>query len=128
MTGTDTTGSSLRPRIWRVLSMVIVFGLARVSGNPLDVMLPIEAMPEDYERLEKHWGLDKPVLTQYFLFLGNALQGHQMLARVEARDGDVAGRRKQRGKRADVAGFLQAHEIAANLLRAGQRATLAQLV
>lgn len=54
---------------------VIVFGLARVSGNPLDVMLPIEAMPEDFLRLEKHLGLDKPLLTQYFIFLGNALQG-----------------------------------------------------
>ena len=27
-----------------VMSM-IVFGLARISGNPLDVMLPIEAVP-----------------------------------------------------------------------------------
>jgi peptide/nickel transport system permease protein len=62
--------------LFAVLIMsVIVFGLARVSGNPLDVMLPIEATAEDYERLEKHWGLDRPVLTQYFLFLGNALQG-----------------------------------------------------
>ena len=54
---------------------VIVFGLARVSGDPLDVMLPIEAMPEDFERLEKHLGLDKPLITQYFIFIGNALQG-----------------------------------------------------
>ena len=54
---------------------LIVFGLARLSGNPLDVMLPIEAMPEDYERLEKHWGLDKPLTTQYFIFITKALQG-----------------------------------------------------
>ncbi|HYC47905.1 MAG TPA: ABC transporter permease [Burkholderiales bacterium] len=54
---------------------LIVFGLARLSGNPLDVMLPIEAMPEDYERLEKHWGLDKPVTTQYLIFIKKALQG-----------------------------------------------------
>jgi peptide/nickel transport system permease protein len=54
---------------------LIVFGLARMSGNPLDVMLPIEAMPEDYERLEKHWGLDKPLHEQYFIFITKALQG-----------------------------------------------------
>jgi peptide/nickel transport system permease protein len=54
---------------------LIVFGLARLSGNPLDVMLPIEAMPEDYARLEKYWGLDKPVTTQYAIFVKNALQG-----------------------------------------------------
>ncbi len=49
--------------IW-VMSL-IVFSLARITGNPLDVMLPLEAGPEDYERVSKHWGLDKPLTTQY---------------------------------------------------------------
>ena len=48
--------------IW-VLSM-IVFSLARVTGNPLDVLLPLEAGPEEYERVAKHWGLDKPLYTR----------------------------------------------------------------
>ena len=59
--------------IW-VMSL-IVFSLARITGNPLDVMLPLEATQEDYERLSKHWGLDKPLYTQYFIFLAKALQG-----------------------------------------------------
>lgn len=59
--------------LW-VMSL-IVFGLARMSGNPLDTMLPIEATPEDYERLEKHWGLDRPLHQQYFIFVQKALQG-----------------------------------------------------
>jgi peptide/nickel transport system permease protein len=54
---------------------VIVFGLARISGNPLDVMLPIEALPEDYARLEKYWGLDKPLHEQYVIFITKALHG-----------------------------------------------------
>ena len=55
---------------------VIVFGLARISGNPLDVMLPIEALPEDYERLEKHWGLDKPLFPDQFVaYVGSTLRG-----------------------------------------------------
>jgi peptide/nickel transport system permease protein len=59
--------------IW-VMSLV-VFSLARVTGNPLDVMLPMEAGPEEYERVAKHWGLDQPLHTQYFIFLGKALRG-----------------------------------------------------
>jgi peptide/nickel transport system permease protein len=54
---------------------VIVFSLARVTGNPLDVLLPLEATPDDYERVAKHWGLDKPLYVQYFVFLGKALRG-----------------------------------------------------
>ena len=46
-----------------VVMSMIVFGLARISGNPLDVMLPIEALPEDYERLEKHWGRSSSILN-----------------------------------------------------------------
>src|SRR5207244_11626072 len=59
--------------IW-VMSL-IVFSLARITGNPLDVMLPLEAGPEDFERVSKHWGLDKPLYVQYAVFLTKALQG-----------------------------------------------------
>jgi peptide/nickel transport system permease protein len=59
--------------IW-VMSL-IVFGLVRITGNPLDVMLPLEATPEDFERVSKHWGLDRPIYTQYFIFLGKAVRG-----------------------------------------------------
>ena len=54
---------------------IIVFSLARVTGNPLDVLLPLEATPDDYERVAKHWGLDKPLYVQYAVFLGKALRG-----------------------------------------------------
>lgn len=54
---------------------VIVFGLARMSGDPLDVMLPIEATEEDYERLSEYWGLNKPLPVQYGIFIKKALQG-----------------------------------------------------
>jgi peptide/nickel transport system permease protein len=59
--------------IW-VMSL-IVFSLARISGNPLDVMLPMEAEAADYERLSKHWGLDRPLHTQYFTFIAKAVRG-----------------------------------------------------
>ena len=59
--------------LW-VMSMV-VFGLARFSGNPLDVMLPMEATAEDYERVAQYWGLDQPVHVQYAIFITRAVQG-----------------------------------------------------
>jgi peptide/nickel transport system permease protein len=55
---------------------IIIFGLTRVTGNPLDVLLPEEASPEDFERVKKIWGLDKPLHIQYLTFLGNAFQGN----------------------------------------------------
>src|SRR6185503_11873698 len=58
--------------IW-VMSL-IVFALARLSGNALDVMLPMEASQEDYERLAKYWGLDQPVHVQYGIFIAGALR------------------------------------------------------
>jgi peptide/nickel transport system permease protein len=59
--------------IW--VMTLIVFTLARFSGNPLDMMLPLEAGPEEYERVSKHWGLDQPLHTQYFIFLSKAVRG-----------------------------------------------------
>ena len=54
---------------------VIVFSLARLTGDPLDVLLPMEAGEGERERVAHHWGLDKPLYEQYFTFLGKALQG-----------------------------------------------------
>ena len=59
--------------IW-VMSL-IVFSLVRVTGNPLDVMLPMEAGPEEFERVSRHWGLDQPLHTQYAIFLSKAVRG-----------------------------------------------------
>jgi peptide/nickel transport system permease protein len=59
--------------LW-VMSL-IVFSLARITGNPMDAMLPMEADAEEYARMEKHWGLDKPLHVQYLTFLGNAMRG-----------------------------------------------------
>lgn len=54
---------------------VIVFGLGRITGNPLDVLLPPEATQEDYAVVSQVWGLDKPVYQQYWVFVKNAVTG-----------------------------------------------------
>jgi peptide/nickel transport system permease protein len=57
------------------VTSLIVFSLARITGNPMDAMLPMEADAEEYARMEKHWGLDKPLHTQYLVFIRNAVRG-----------------------------------------------------
>ena len=52
---------------------MIVFSLARVTGNPLDVLLPLEAGPEEYERVAKHWGLDQAPVHAVFRLHGQSL-------------------------------------------------------
>ena len=55
---------------------IIIFALGRVTGNPLDVLLPEDAGAEDYARVEKLWGLDRPLHMQYLTYLGNLFQGN----------------------------------------------------
>ncbi len=54
---------------------IIVFFLARLSGDPADTLLPAEATQEHRDRMMALWGLDRPTHIQYFLFVGNAVRG-----------------------------------------------------
>mgnify|MGYP003320436957 FL=1 len=53
-----------------------MFALGRITGNPLDVLLPLEAEEEDRIKVEAAWGLDKPVHMQYLIFMKNAFSGN----------------------------------------------------
>ena len=52
-----------------------VFFLGRLTGNPVDLMLPEDATPEDRAAMIKTLGLDGPLHSQFLIFVGNALQG-----------------------------------------------------
>src|SRR5205823_993336 len=54
---------------------LIVFALARVTGNPADLLLPEDATAEDRLHLLKALGLDRPVHEQLVVFLRGALHG-----------------------------------------------------
>ena len=54
---------------------MLVFALTRLSGDILDMMLPAEATAEDFARVEKLWGLDKPLVIQYGVYMGNVFKG-----------------------------------------------------
>jgi peptide/nickel transport system permease protein len=53
----------------------IVFLLMYISGNPVQVILGEFATQEQIERLNRELGLDKPIIIQYFLWLGKVVRG-----------------------------------------------------
>jgi peptide/nickel transport system permease protein len=57
-----------------VISMV-VFALARASGDPVMLMAPPMATLEDLEAVRHHLGLDKSLPEQYWIFLKNVSHG-----------------------------------------------------
>ena len=52
---------------------LLVFALARLTGNPLDVMLPIDASAEIQEEMSRELGLDQPIYVQYARFVQSLL-------------------------------------------------------
>lgn len=62
-----------------VLSMLvvisIVFVLTRLSGNPVFLLLDVNATARDQEILTRHLGLDKPLPIQYALYVANLARG-----------------------------------------------------
>jgi ABC-type dipeptide/oligopeptide/nickel transport system permease component len=55
---------------------LVVFFLARLApGDPVDLMLPPDALPEERQSMRERLGLDQPLLVQYGVFLQRAAQG-----------------------------------------------------
>lgn len=54
---------------------VVVFFLARIGGDPTDLMAPLDATEEDIAALRESLGFDRPVPIQYIDFVSNALSG-----------------------------------------------------
>jgi peptide/nickel transport system permease protein len=65
----------LQALITLLAATVLVFFMARLTGNPLDVMLPATATEEEYKSVAMHLGLDKPLTLQYWRFIANAAKG-----------------------------------------------------
>lgn len=54
---------------------MVVFALARASGDPVMLMAPAQATLEDIEVLRQYLGLDKSLPEQYWVFLKNVVKG-----------------------------------------------------
>lgn len=69
----------LKRLLWAFLTVIaatiIVFGLSRVQGDPRNLYLSGYVTEEIYEAWGVKWGLDKPLVVQYSLWLGRAFKG-----------------------------------------------------
>ncbi len=59
-----------------IAATMVVFGLSRVQGDPRYLYLTGYATREQFDAWGKKWGLDKPLVVQYGIWLGNALRGN----------------------------------------------------
>ena len=68
-------GRVLQTLLSMLVVVSIVFVLTRLSGNPIHLLLDVNATERDQEILTRHLGLDRPVLVQYALYVRNIALG-----------------------------------------------------
>ena len=57
------------------ITVIVFLIMALIPGDPATAILGSYATPENVERLNRHLGLDRPLWQQYFVWIGNLLQG-----------------------------------------------------
>lgn len=55
--------------------VVLVFVASRALGNPLDLLIPVDALPEERAQIAHLWGLDRPYHVQFFYYVTGLLRG-----------------------------------------------------
>lgn len=68
-------GRVLQTLLSMLVVISIVFVLTRVSGNPVHLLLDVNATERDQEILTRHLGLDKPLLVQYGIYVKGIASG-----------------------------------------------------
>jgi peptide/nickel transport system permease protein len=54
---------------------IVIFLISRLTGDPIVLLLPIEAPPELIESTRREMGLDQPLWVQYLIYAQHALTG-----------------------------------------------------
>jgi len=69
------TSRILQAALSLLVASVAIFGLARLSGDPAEIMLGTDASNAERDALRKHMGLDRPISAQYVRYLEAAVRG-----------------------------------------------------
>jgi peptide/nickel transport system permease protein len=54
------------------VATIVVFGMSRMTGDPREQFLTVETTQESWDAWGKKFGLDKPLIVQYFIWIGKA--------------------------------------------------------
>ena len=54
---------------------LVVFTMINLVGDPVDMLVNPESLPDEIERVRSDFGLDQPAHIQYIKFLQGALSG-----------------------------------------------------
>ena len=98
-------GRMLQAIISMLVVSMVVFVLARLTGDPLEIMMPAEATKEDIAMMRAYLGLDRPWPIQYWWFISRAVQGDWGIRLREVHDLSLdhapapGARRPHRGRR-----------------------------
>jgi peptide/nickel transport system permease protein len=68
-------GRVLQTLLSMLVVVSIVFVLTRLSGDPVQLLLDVNATERDQEILTRHLGLDRPLPVQYVLYVTRIAQG-----------------------------------------------------
>src|SRR5713101_7474054 len=68
-------GRVLQTLLSMLVVISIVFFLTRLSGNPIHLLLDVNATERDQEILTHYLGLDKPLPVQYGIYVKNIARG-----------------------------------------------------
>lgn len=59
-----------------LIGITFIFIIVRLTGDPAQVLLPDNGTMEEYRMLQRELGLDKPVYTQYGIFVRDLAKGN----------------------------------------------------
>lgn len=58
------------------MSFLVFFLMQLAPGDPITLLLGEDAEPQEIEQIRREWGLDQPIIVQYWRFLQQAVQGN----------------------------------------------------
>src|SRR5919198_4819236 len=68
-------GRVLQTLLSMLVVISIVFVLTRLSGNPVHLLLDVNATERDHQILTRYLGLDQPLPVQYGIYVKNVAMG-----------------------------------------------------